>query len=438
MTDMLLRMLGWTTVGLLLALLVRKPVRRAFGAGPAFTLWLLPMVLALAPLLPSQLAPATMLVLPGLTVTPQVAANAGIVAPVDWRFVLFAVWLGGAAVGVARLVWIYVKLRMEMRRDSPACWVAIESALSDLDLRRVRVHAAGPAVLWALPRSLVLLPTDFGQRFDDADTRELVVRHELTHVRRGDAWWSLAMELACAVLWFHPLIWVARPRFRLDQELACDASALRALPSRSAGYAHALLDSVAAQPVPALIPWLAEPQLKERIAMITRIPPGTLRRRAGFLAIAVLLTSGLLVAGGQAAVAVQAATNGTLASVPPSVDIAYKNRNPPKYPVNSLRNSEQGTVMLKVHVDATGNVTKVDIESSRTTTSSAELRASAVTAAEEWKFTPGRKDGKPVGGWITIPVTFSLVPTGTCPDDQAHTAKPPFQCTPLQSTATSS
>src|SRR6185312_11187376 len=57
MTDVLLRMLCGATFGLALVLLLRRPARRMFGAGAAFTLWLLPLVLALAPLLPEQVAP---------------------------------------------------------------------------------------------------------------------------------------------------------------------------------------------------------------------------------------------------------------------------------------------------------------------------------------------------------------------------------------------
>ncbi|MBU6478251.1 MAG: energy transducer TonB [Xanthomonadaceae bacterium] len=112
----------------------------------------------------------------------------------------------------------------------------------------------------------------------------------------------------------------------------------------------------------------------------------------------------------------------------------YKSGNPPGYPENALRNGEQGVVLLRVRVDATGNVVKVDVDSSKTTAESAELQASAA-AAGGWKFIPGRKNGKPVGGWITIPATFSLGPTDSCPEGQAHVAKAPFQCAPAQSGA---
>ena len=51
MTESLLRMLVWVTIGLALTLLLRRPSRNVFGAGPAYTLWCLPVVLAVAPLL---------------------------------------------------------------------------------------------------------------------------------------------------------------------------------------------------------------------------------------------------------------------------------------------------------------------------------------------------------------------------------------------------
>jgi TonB family protein len=406
MIDVMLRTLCGATLGLALVLSLRRPARRMFGAGPAFTLWLLPIVLVLALLLPERLAPTAVVVLPGLTVTPHAAADVAVpVIAIDWAHAWVVLWLLGAAAGLLRLALHYFKLLRGLRA-APIAWTRLlAEAAPNLDFKRVRVHDAGPAVLWALPRSLILLPTDFAERFDNAATRELVLRHELTHVRRGDALWSLAMEIASALLWFHPLAWIARARFRLDQELACDAASLRALPTRTAGYARALLDSVAAQPVPALIPWLAEPQLKERIAMITRIPPGALRRRAGFLASAGLLAGGLYVAGGQAPV--KAATQAPSASTPPSVDVTFKNRNPPHYPVEAIKKREQGNVVLDITVDVTGKATGVQIDR-HGTDAPAVLQIAALNAAANWKFNPGRKDGKAIGGVIQVPVNFSL------------------------------
>lgn len=398
MTEILLRMSYGATLGLALVLLLRRPARRLFGAGAAFTLWLLPLVLVLAPLLPEQMAPRAMIVVPGLTVTPH-SAVAAQPAMIDWVHALIVVWLVGVAGALLRLAMHYMHLLRGVQH-APVAWTRMLAEAAPHDPRRVRVHDAGPAVLWALPRALILLPTDFPARFDNPATRELVLRHELVHVCRGDALWSLAMEIASALLWFHPLAWVARSRFRLDQELACDATALRALPERNASYARALVASVAAQPAPALIPWLAEPQLKERIAMISRIPPGALRRRAGFAAIALLLAGGLYVAGARAPVQAATQTNS-------SPKLEYQNS--PKYPVRAIRKGEQGMVMLNLVVDEAGRVTKVSIDLAKTT-APVELQTAAAQAASNWLFKPGVEDGLPVASGVEVPVTFLLKP----------------------------
>jgi len=416
--ELLMRMLVGVTLGLALVLLLRRTARRMFGAGAAFTLWLLPAVLALAPFVPAQVAPRAMIVLPGLTVTPHVAAPAVQHFAVDWMQGLLAIWFAGAAGALLRLALHYVRLLRGLQR-APETWAhMLPDAVPDLDMQRVRVHDAGPAVLWALPRSLVLLPADFIARFDNAASREVVLRHELTHARRGDACWSLAMEIASALLWFHPLAWIARSRFRLDQELACDAASLRASPERTTQYARVLLDSVAAQPAPVLIPWLAEPQLKERIAMISRIPPGALRRRAGFLAIAALLAGGLYVAGGQAPVFAALHVN----PGEPSVDVTWKNAHPPHYPVEALHKNEQGMVVLDVAIDARGRVSGVTFDP-KGTTAPAILQDAAVAAAKDWRYAPGHKHGKAVGGVARIPVNFSL--TGDQPTTGASGSSSP-------------
>ena len=92
MAELLMRMLVAVTLGLALILLLRRPARRVFGASAAFTLWLLPMVLALAPLLPEQVAPRAMIVVPGLTLTAHIAAaTATQPVAIDWTQWLFAI-----------------------------------------------------------------------------------------------------------------------------------------------------------------------------------------------------------------------------------------------------------------------------------------------------------------------------------------------------------
>lgn len=391
MDTLLLRSLLFATAALTLVLLGRRPVRRVFGAGPAFMLWLLPVLAMALPGLPEL--PARWAVLPTIRALPEAVA-ASVAVPhasvaVPW---LRWLWLVGAAAMLLRLAVHYLRLRRQSRPLPAGLATRLPPELDRLDPRRLRLHPAGPALLWA-PRSLLLLPADFMSRFD-ATERRLVLRHELAHLRRGDALWSLFAELAFALLWFHPLAWLARPRFRLDQELACDERVLRDAPRDAIGYAHTLLHSVGLSPVPALIPWLAEPQLKERLTMIQRHRPGALRRRIGYAALAILMTGSVFV--------VQATTSNRKASQ----DITFNAHIQPHYPEAAIKNKEQGTVILKVQVGKDGRPLRIDVDP--TTKAAPDLVESAREAAMQWRFNPALKNGKPIEGSARVPVEFSL------------------------------
>lgn len=386
--DAPLHSLTLVSAALTLVLLGRRAARRSFGAGPAFGLWSLPLFAALLPWLPSL--PAHGLAVPALS--GSVAYAAGIVDHAPATPWLRWLWLLGTALMSLRLGLHYWRLHRQLRPLSASILAALRGTLTAQALARLRLHPAGPAVLWA-PRSLVLLPVDFLQRFEAAE-RDLVLRHEFIHLRHGDALWSLVAELALALLWFHPLAWLARSRFRLDQELACDERVLRDAPHAAAPYAHTLLHSVGLATQPALIPWLTEPQLKERLTMIQRHRPGALRRRAGSVALAVLIAGSVFVA--------QAATSSHKAGQ----DLSYNARIQPRYPLSAIKNKEQGTVILKVLVGTDGMPLKVDVDP--VTKAAPDLVEAARQAATHWHFGPEIKNGKPVEGYARVPVTFSL------------------------------
>ncbi len=76
-----------------------------------------------------------------------------------------------------------------------------------------------------------------------AERRTAVLIHELGHVRRRDLIGHTLGRVACALWWFHPLVWTAARRLRAESERACDDLAL-VFGARPSDYAEHLLDIV--------------------------------------------------------------------------------------------------------------------------------------------------------------------------------------------------
>ena len=101
-----------------------------------------------------------------------------------------------------------------------------------------------------------------------ADEAELIVRHELTHLRHLDFLWSLCRTAAVTVYWWNPFIWLAAICSKRDAELACDEAVAAKLPeSKRLAYARAIL-AQAPRKTAALS--LAGPPVKERILCLTK------------------------------------------------------------------------------------------------------------------------------------------------------------------------
>jgi beta-lactamase regulating signal transducer with metallopeptidase domain len=73
-----------------------------------------------------------------------------------------------------------------------------------------------------------------------AEQLEVVLAHELAHIRRADYLWNLLQTIVETLFFFHPAVWWISRRVREERELCCDDVALRAC-SDPTVYASALL-----------------------------------------------------------------------------------------------------------------------------------------------------------------------------------------------------
>ena len=184
-----------------------------------------------------------------ITARSQRAIPPGASSPVTWRAWLWALWVTGGVLVMLRVLiglagaW---GMRRAARPMNDAGWNAdLAQVSAELSLkRRVELLATDAPVMpftVGLMRPAVVVPAVAAswtpaQRLD-------VLRHELAHIERHDGLWHLVGHAACAVYWFHPLVWQATRRLRAECERACDAIVL-AGGTRPSAYAQPLLDIV--------------------------------------------------------------------------------------------------------------------------------------------------------------------------------------------------
>jgi bla regulator protein BlaR1 len=230
MTDWLIGTLLATSGLILLVLLIREPVRRAFGARVAYGLWLIPAARLLMPTITETIERPL-----GPAVTPRMMLSHSASEPLllssvarpepslveqagGWPTVLLVLWLG-VAFG------LFAARVLAFRRERAAI---LGSAVELGRIGSIRLvqsgEVSGPLAFGIFDR-VIAVPADFARLYAERE-RRLALEHELAHHRSGDLVVNLvAFGLLC-LQWFNPLAWVAHAAFRFDQEAACDARVL--------------------------------------------------------------------------------------------------------------------------------------------------------------------------------------------------------------------
>jgi beta-lactamase regulating signal transducer with metallopeptidase domain len=126
--------------------------------------------------------------------------------------------------------------------------------------------------------------------------RTAILKHELAHIKRLDAFTQALAHLATSLYWFHPLVWLMARAMRSERERACDDQVL-ASGTKASDYAHELLEIVSGLREPELAAALAmarRSQLEGRVLAVLNpaLPRGTVSVKTA-LALAIL-TLGLV------------------------------------------------------------------------------------------------------------------------------------------------
>ncbi len=168
-------------------------------------------------------------------------------AHISWRTAVPRFWLLGMmaallplAAGLVGQRW----LTRRVRRLSDRTWLEpLEELRRYFRIWRpinlcISSRSVGPLTLGVF-QPVVLIPAE--ARVWPLERRRVVILHELAHIRRFDVFTQICAQVVCAAYWFHPLVWFAARRMRMERETACDDLVLNA-GVRASTYAQHLLE----------------------------------------------------------------------------------------------------------------------------------------------------------------------------------------------------
>jgi beta-lactamase regulating signal transducer with metallopeptidase domain/HEAT repeat protein len=168
---------------------------------------------------------------------------------IDGISLLLLIWAAVVVVIAGSLAYAALIVRRIVNRARPLdtddwltpLWEVSDRLALDEPPRLLRSEDAKMPFACGLFTPTIVLPAECDGW--SLDRRRAVLLHELAHVRRHDLIGHTMGRLACAVYWFHPLVWTAAKQLRSESERACDDLAL-SCGARATDYAEHLLDIV--------------------------------------------------------------------------------------------------------------------------------------------------------------------------------------------------
>ncbi len=306
--------LAKSAIVITLGFVILAAIKSVFPAAAKHSLWLrifsvslaLPVLLLIFPrweIVPNLLSPPTVespvieTTTQPMTYTTTFTTEGRAIIPApeprfqfSWQWILFAIWAGGVGFLLVRamLAGAFLRKIEQSAKQADGEIFARFSQLNNSARRDQTTLLLSPLVTspftWGLIRPRIVLPESAANW--SAGDMEMILLHELEHVRRNDACAVLISRIFLALNWVNPFAWIAIHRATQHREEACDLRVLNT--GYSAESYAAMLFRQAKTSVSPILQTCATAvaetgTIEKRIKMILNNPPQPTREKSSIV-----------------------------------------------------------------------------------------------------------------------------------------------------------
>ena len=341
---------------------------------------------------------------------------------------LLVLYIGSLLYFAARLGWSLYSTTKLLRGSDPSSltpeqneiWLRCKRAFSIGSARIINSQRISGPVAVGFRRSLLLIPIDFAEQCPSQDFL-VALAHESAHIKRRDFLKNLFYEFASLIIAFHPVTWILKSHIAQTREMICDGMATERL-INSQNYTQSLLrlaTMIAMNPrvsTSNAIGIFDANILEKRIMMINRKKRHfSSALKYGLIIPSTLFLISVAIGGAAMAFAVQPQSPSHAADEAAPYGHVYKigkdisapilvESTDPVYPESARKTKDKfdGTCLIGLIVDASGVPQDVHIVRSL----SPDFDANAISAVQQYRFTPAKRSGEPVAVALRIEVNF--------------------------------
>ncbi len=154
--------------------------------------------------------------------------------------ILFLIWIIAVVISVMISVISSLRLNYKIKMSKPVQVDAFKDKINKKKMNIYKTKSIEMPITMGLFSSKIYVPLIWDQW--SPECKEMIIHHELAHIKRWDNVMQIFQILVQALYFFHPLVWHLSARLNEYREMACDDNSITVQKSSSIEYSRVLVE----------------------------------------------------------------------------------------------------------------------------------------------------------------------------------------------------